>query len=321
LRTPDSFVRYIHDPENKYSLSDNDDIDALVIDRNNSNYIWIGTDGGGLNIFDTELKRFYSFRHDPENPNSLSGDKVRSLFQDGHGALWIGTSSSGLNRINLNNIPRTSEGKYDSNKFESIVFEHYLIEGDNKEDSHSASVASIYEDNLKTLWVLLGDSRVLNFDRNENKLIPSPFFIDNKTHFHEMMEDGKGILWFGAHNRLIQLDRDINQIKEYQLNNEGIRSSGNQGLCQDNAGNIWAATWDGIVRVYQDAPFFEHHYHNVDDPSSPAGNYIYSILADRSGKVWLGSHKGLLVMIKDINGSTKFINYSKLHNLSEGAIW
>ena len=41
-RHTDSFVRYTHDPENEYSISENDDIEALLIDRNNNNYIWIG---------------------------------------------------------------------------------------------------------------------------------------------------------------------------------------------------------------------------------------------------------------------------------------
>ena len=56
-RHTDSFVRYTHDPENEYSISKNDGINALLIDRNNSNYIWIGTDGGGLNLFDIELTK------------------------------------------------------------------------------------------------------------------------------------------------------------------------------------------------------------------------------------------------------------------------
>jgi serine phosphatase RsbU (regulator of sigma subunit)/ligand-binding sensor domain-containing protein len=321
-RQTDSFVRYTHDPENEYSISDNDNIEALLIDRNSSNYIWFGTDGGGLNLLDTELQRFYSFKHNPDNYNSLSGDEVVSLFQDSFGDLWIGTGDAGLNRINLNSIPLTNDGKYDVKKFSSIVFEHYLNDWEEEDGSHSAYVLSIYEDRTSTLWVLLWDSYVFNFSRETNSFIPNPFLIEQKyKHFHEMLEDRKGLLWFGEHNRVFQLNRSINKIKEYKLNKEGTRSDSNQGLCEDTAGNIWVATWDGIVGIYRNTPLFEHYYHNVDDPSLPASNYMYSILADRSGKVWIGTYSGLLVMIKDINGSVRFINYSELHNINEGTVW
>ena len=123
-----------------------------------------------------------------------------------------------------------------------------------------------------------------------------------------------------AHYNVYQLNRNLNNIKEYTLIKEYIRSSSNQGLCEDNAGNIWRATWDGIVRIHRDTPLFEHHYGKGDDPYSPTSNEVYSILADHSGKVWIGTDKGLSVMIKDINGSKRFINYSKPHQINTGRV-
>ena len=321
-RHSDSFVRYTHDPENEYSISKNDGIDALLIDRNNTNYIWIGTDGGGLNLFDIDLQRFYSIKHNPENHNSLSGDNVQALFQDSFGDFWIGTGNSGLDKIDLSAIPITIDGKYDVSRLKSITFEHFLNEQEDNEEPLSARVYNIYEDRARTLWVSLSGSQVLNFNREKNKLIPSPLFIEQKhRHFHEMLEDRKGMIWFGGHNIVYQLNRNTNKIKEYKLNKEGTRSSNNQGLCEDNSGNIWAATWDGIVRIHRDTPLFEHYYHNVDDPSLPASLYLYSILVDRSGKLWIGTYKGLLVMTKNINGSVRFINYSEIHQINEGPVF
>jgi len=320
-RDSDSFLRYTHDTKDEYSISKMDGIEAILVDRNNSNYVWIGTDGGGLHLFDKELQKFYSFKHDPENHKSLSGDKVQSLFQDSFGDFWIGTGSAGLDKINLSAIPITFNGKYDVGKFNSITFEHFLNEQGDNGEVQPAWVYNIYEDRARTLWVLLSGSHVLNYNREKNKLIPSPsFVVKNYGHFHEMLEDRKGMLWFGSHNKVYKLDRKINKIEEYILNKEGTRSSSNQGLCQDNAGNIWAATWDGIARLHRDPPLFEHYYHNVDDSSLPASNYMYSILAERSGKVWIGTHSGLIEMIKDINGSVKFINYSENHKINKGQV-
>ena len=319
-RLSDSFVRYTHDPKNEYSISKSEDINAIIIDSNNSNYIWIGTDGGGLNLFDIELQRFYNFINDPQNQNSISGDLVSSLFQDSFGDFWIGTDNAGLNRIRLSSIPKTADGKYDVNKFNSTEFEHYLNEQDEGGDSPSTSVANINEDRTNNIWVL-SSSGILYLNRETNKLIPSSYLNSFHTsHFHDILEDRKGLIWFGAHNIVYQLNRNTNKIKEYKLNKEGSRSDSNQGLCEDNAGNIWAATWDGIVRIYRDTPLFEQHYHNVDDPSLPASNTMYSILADRSGKVWIGTYYSLLLMTKDKNGSVRFINYSELHNINRGNV-
>jgi serine phosphatase RsbU (regulator of sigma subunit)/ligand-binding sensor domain-containing protein len=319
-RHTDSFVRFNHDPENEYSISNNG-IDALLIDSKNSNYVWIGTNGGGLNLFDIDLQRFYSINHNPENNNSLGGDNVQALFQDSFGDFWIGVGNSGLDKINLSEIPITSEGKYDFSKFKSIAFEHFLNEREDSEEPRSSWVYNIYEDRARTLWVLSG-SRVLNFNREKNKPIISPLFNEQKyRHFHEMLVDRKGIFWFSEHNRVFQLDRNTNKIKEYKLNVEDTRSSSNQGLCEDNAGNIWIATWDGIVKLNRKTLLFENYFHNVNDPSLPASNTMYSILADRFGKVWIGTYQGLIVMIKDNNGSARFINYSEIHQINKGSVF
>ena len=317
-RQTDSFVHYTHDPKKKYSITAKNNIDALVIDQNNSKYIWFGAKGGGLNLFDSELERFYSFKHEQENHNSLSGNNVQSLFQDSFGNLWVGTSDSGLNRIIMSSISKTRDGKYDPSKFSSLKFERFVKNRDTTAEFNPQWVHSFYEDRSNRLWIL-GDTQVLTFDRQRNELMPLPYTFNNVNHFHEMLEDHRGDYWFGAHNRVFQLNTQTNTIKDYLINKVGTRSGGNQGLCEDKAGNIWVATWDGIVRMHQDQSLFKKYYHNVEDPSLPASNYMYSILTDHLGKIWIGTYTGLLLMTKNVNGSERFINYSKNHQI-EGSV-
>ena len=58
--------------------------------------LWVGTDGGGLNRFDPATGAFTHYRHDPDNPHSLSADRIDCIFEDASGALWIGTFGGGL---------------------------------------------------------------------------------------------------------------------------------------------------------------------------------------------------------------------------------
>ena len=60
--------------------------------------VWVGTSGGGLDRYDADLDGFVHHTHDPGDPNSLSGDYVNTIYEDRDGALWIGTTT-GLNRL------------------------------------------------------------------------------------------------------------------------------------------------------------------------------------------------------------------------------
>ena len=48
-------------------------------------------DSGGLNRFDLQTKTFTHYRHDIDEPNSLSHDWVKVFHEDRQGVLWIGT--------------------------------------------------------------------------------------------------------------------------------------------------------------------------------------------------------------------------------------
>ncbi len=90
-RATGKYTRYLHDPNNRNSISSNV-IVSLLIDREGK--LWIGTYYGGLDCYDG--KRFTNYRHDDADPNSLADDRVWEIYEDRKGQLWIGTLSQGL---------------------------------------------------------------------------------------------------------------------------------------------------------------------------------------------------------------------------------
>ncbi|MEJ2537300.1 MAG: two-component regulator propeller domain-containing protein, partial [Calditrichia bacterium] len=68
--------------------------------RETSGIIWTGGQGSetGLKRTNTRTGEITVFKHDPEDPYSLSNDKVYSVFRDHTGNLWIGTFN-GLDRF------------------------------------------------------------------------------------------------------------------------------------------------------------------------------------------------------------------------------
>ncbi len=71
---------------------------AIFEDRQGN--LWIGS-YNGLILLSPQRETFRQFRHDPENPNSLSHDFVWAITQSDDGSLWVGTHA-GLNRLEFN---------------------------------------------------------------------------------------------------------------------------------------------------------------------------------------------------------------------------
>ena len=64
--------------------------------RNQNDMMWIGTLGGGFFGYNFKTKTLTNYVH-KEEKNSLSDNKIFSIFQDLNGRLWIGTNGGGLN--------------------------------------------------------------------------------------------------------------------------------------------------------------------------------------------------------------------------------
>ncbi len=96
-----SSIVFEHHPADSTSLSDNFVTTLLVTHREQGATLWIGT-GNGLNRFDPEQEVFVHYKHDPNNPQSLSHNNIKVLMADRHGNLWIGTRQ-GINRLKMVN--------------------------------------------------------------------------------------------------------------------------------------------------------------------------------------------------------------------------
>src|SRR5438128_1543455 len=72
-------------------------VTVLSIIQDSQGFMWFGTQDG-LNKFDGYSLTAY--RHDEEDPNSLSNNSISTTYEDKAGNLWVGTLGGGLNRFN-----------------------------------------------------------------------------------------------------------------------------------------------------------------------------------------------------------------------------
>ena len=86
------FKRYLHDPEEFYSLS-NDKVMDVYQDR--QGIFWIATGGGGLNRFDPATQMFTSYTE----RQGLSNNFIYCVLPDQQANLWL-TTNYGVSRFN-----------------------------------------------------------------------------------------------------------------------------------------------------------------------------------------------------------------------------
>lgn len=84
---------------NLNSLSYND-VKAFCEDSNGN--IWIGTDGGGLNLFSRKTKVFKHYKYSPFNPKMIGSNEVVDITEDSQGNIWVATWGGGLCLYNKN---------------------------------------------------------------------------------------------------------------------------------------------------------------------------------------------------------------------------
>ncbi len=81
-----SFTTYNHNRLDTTSISGNH---ISVIRQGPDGTIWVGTARSGLNRFDPATERFTHYRHDPDDPHTLSHDGIAHIHIDQAGRLWI----------------------------------------------------------------------------------------------------------------------------------------------------------------------------------------------------------------------------------------
>lgn len=244
------------------SLNLNHRVVSSMCNRNPTE-LWIGTEGGGINILNQATKRVSYLKNQPGNDQSLSSNFIKTLFKDKDGNMWIGTFSGTLDVFNAN----------------TNSIEHRLTGSE-----LATEVNSIIEDKTNRLWMTSSNSlkvykrtgTSLSADRlMQEKALKS--FIAGIA-----FEDTKKRLWFATETKVMKVEG--NTIRIFQLKYPVNTISEHQGII------YLGLESHGLAEFNEKSVRFDpSQINNLIDKRS-----ILSIAFDKQNHIWLASDSGLL---------------------------
>ncbi|MBN1451173.1 MAG: response regulator [Anaerolineales bacterium] len=272
--------------------------------------IWIGTYGGGLDKYDKATNTFTSYRHDPDNPNSLSSDTVpigpQAVYVDSAGTVWVGTQGSGLNRLDES----------------TDTFVRYKHDPDNPTSLSDNVVFSIFEDVDGMIWVGTETGGLNKLDRTTGTFTQYSHDPDNPQSIGKgrvcqisQDKDDPDILWIGiVGGGLNKFDRTTETFTRYSQDPAIPGDMGTDDVSafgEDNAGRIWIASWNTSNGVFlfdkHTETFSQHFLSDSNNPYSLTSNVVASPYLDRTGSIWFGNLSGAFDRYDPL--TTRFVSY------------
>jgi len=159
------------------------------------------------------------------------------------------------------------------------------------------SVQAILKDNEGYVWLASSTFDLVRFDGNNTRKYS---FAELQTDYFKsaysslIFEDTKKNLWIGTDaGALLMYDR---MMDKFRIINDSASSVKSQMFCQaeDKDGSFWLGTLGGgLLRFHPDTKKFKKYQFSQGDPNSVSDNYIVGLVFDKTGKLWIGTTRGL----------------------------
>ncbi|WP_342328873.1 two-component regulator propeller domain-containing protein [Pedobacter sp. FW305-3-2-15-E-R2A2] len=212
-----------------------------------SPYIYIGTDGKGLGIYDLNKKQSISWLDLSGTAKLPSFGSVYAILQDKDSSLWLGTSGSGLIHLKLS---KTSAGLLSIS-----YFKQYLSGGANGPANDIIYALSNDEDDRLWIACRYGGLSVLQKKIGKFKTFKA-FSAPNDLSNNDVLSlylDPRKRLWIGTSYGLNMLShseslKDRPSFKKFTMN-EGLPNNTIHAIAGANSGSIWVSTNKGLARL------------------------------------------------------------------------
>jgi GAF domain-containing protein/ligand-binding sensor domain-containing protein len=277
-------------------------INCIVQDA--QGFMWFGTQDG-LNRYDGYEIKVY--RHDPENPHSLSDRWIVGCRRDERDVVWFLTLDGTVNR-------------YDP---ESDRFVRYSLDMEDPFQMSGSGFSTTRGDAQGRLWIGTFGSGLFRYDpasdsfRSYQHDPADPTSLGHRIVWY-VYEDSEGVIWVGTEGGLNGYDEASDSFVRYPYRDfppggyqydppvhdydpafqpdspHALGSPAVTYLLEDEAARLWVGTrYGGLNRLDPETGQFVSYPYDPafqpEDPSTFSGNSVRQLVEDRRGEIWVSS--------------------------------
>ncbi|MFC5283030.1 hybrid sensor histidine kinase/response regulator transcription factor [Pedobacter alpinus] len=253
------------------------------------NSVYVGTDGGGLSLFDIPTR---IFRRIPLSSTKDAKFSILAMEKVGS-EIWIGTYLEGLFIYNT----KTGASKQ-------------IRSNAGPQSLNDNNIFCIKKDSRGNVWVGTNGKGVNCYDLTTNKVeyfnnsATGKYKININGYIRSLEEDSKGNMWIGTSGSGIAVYNPVTGKTK-------MLSKGSGELSNDNVITINCAK-DGMVYIGSiggGLTVYDHRankFTTYSEQNGLANSIVYKILEDNSGKIWLSTNRGISSFDTE---TKKFRNY------------
>jgi ligand-binding sensor domain-containing protein/signal transduction histidine kinase len=302
------FIHYRNKKEDSTSLSNNQ---VRVIYEDKQGILWIGTGSpypdnggrpkdGGLNRLDRKTGTFTRYLHHPNDQKSLVSNKISAIFEDRQGQLWIGTSLNGLHKMNR-----------DQGTFERLVFDPSHPErlsgpAVNPQTINYEHITFFTQDTAGSYWFGTSDAGLYYYNPKVGKIAHYQGSVNAASEFTDngawkAFTSRDGVLWIGTtQGNIYHIDPLLHKIPHTLIPGAPVNN-----FLEEPNGLFWITTNQELIQMDKTRGTTKKYLVN-NNPLQKSQRFVYQVMRDRQGELWVGSTYGLHRWEKD---KEKFIQY------------
>jgi len=312
-----------------YHNSDLENKDCNRIYEDRIGNLWIGTNGSGVLKFDKKTQNFRLYRNKKNDFSSISSDIIISILEDTKGTMWFGTYMGGLNHMvgeKFNRyLPEVNNSNSLSNKSIYGLMEDYRknlwigtlgggldeLDVTRKNFRHhtlgkitgmsSNYILSIYSKDSTYMYLSTSSGiDLLNTKTNTFTPVFQRHSQLNKLSdlvIYNSLIDCRNQLWLATDNG-INIYNPKRKTITYVNKISGLPTDQVVSLVEDNSGNIWAGTRNGLACIYCKANSktkeYEYSVVSFDENDGLVSAILNqnAIFKNKQGKIYIGCTKG-----------------------------
>lgn len=264
--------------------------------------VLIGTDGGGIHIWNSAKSAFTHLTSDLGNAKGLSNNAIYCMYTDRSNSLWIGTFQGGLNI-------------YNASKFK---FRHYTQQIGKANTLSNKSVLAIFQDKDENIWIGTDGGGVNLFNRLQSSFTtynadPNSSGAISGNVVKSIFQDHLGNIWMGTYASGLNLfDPKTKRFRHYINRKEDASSLGHNNvwvIFEDSRNDLWLGLMGGgLDKMDRDAGTFTH-FVSGESKQGLSSNNVKTLFEDKQGNFWVGTEGGGLNKFDRSSGTfVSFLN-------------